>query len=72
MKNRVVIDRMALPTNPPISLTLLCVTALKVWDAPGWAWGVAGTLLSLLWIVAVVAIVRETERMPPGFGEGPK
>lgn len=48
-----------LPTRLPVSWTAIAYLLLDRVDAPGWAWGVTGTLIISLWILAIVAIGTE-------------
>mgnify|MGYP001609613468 CR=1 FL=1 len=48
-----------LPARPPILLTAVTWLGLDRVDAPGWAWGIAITLLVLIWIAQVVGMVKE-------------
>lgn len=59
MKKQIVLSRKSLAAKSPFSLTLLCILILKVFDFPGWAWGVFGTLLFIFWISFIVASVNE-------------
>lgn len=50
---RTVLSNNYLPARPPTLLTLTLVLALDHWRAPGWAWGVALTVLALVWAAFV-------------------
>lgn len=56
MKRRKVLDAKQMPTRLPMIGTLVWYLILDKFDAPGWLWGVMGTLFVLLWIAAVVGI----------------
>lgn len=58
MKKRKVISHENMPARLPIFWTALCWLVLDRVGAPGWAWGVAGTLLVLAWIVQAIDIFR--------------
>ncbi len=55
------IDRKNIPTKLPGLTTLVVCLALDYWDAVGWVWGVAVTLLAIMWIAAIVDICQSTE-----------
>jgi hypothetical protein len=45
-----------LPMQPPLSGTLLWYLLLTHFAAPGWVWGVMGTLFAVLWIAFFVGL----------------
>ena len=45
-----------LPMQPPLIGTLVWYLVLDRFDAPGWLWGVMGTLLAVLWIAFFVGL----------------
>jgi hypothetical protein len=53
MKKKV-INWKQLPIRSPVPNTLLWVTALHYWSAPGWLWGVIGVFVVLHWVLAFV------------------
>jgi hypothetical protein len=48
-----------LPTRPPILLTVVVLLALDNWNAGDVTRGVFYTLLVIIWIVAIVMLVKE-------------
>lgn len=61
MKKRRVISGKQLPSNPPLVSTLVYWLALDKLAAPGWAWGVVGTIMAVIWIAWIVdAFNRES------------
>jgi hypothetical protein len=56
MKASKVISRKQLPTNLPLQFTAIVWLLLDRFDSPGWAWGVCGTVLALLWASAIHAM----------------
>lgn len=55
-----VIARENLPTKMPVLLTAICWLLLDRLALPGWAQGVAWTLVGLLWTGAIIQISRES------------
>jgi hypothetical protein len=47
-----------LPSRLPIWQTPIVFLLCDRFDAPGWVWGIAGTLLVITWIGAVIALCR--------------
>lgn len=66
--NRYTISRSALPTTLPITDTLVAYLLLDRFHAPGWAWGVVITVLSIVWFGSIATILKSEERTPLGFG----
>lgn len=48
-----------LPTRAPVSLTMATCLLLDRVKAPGWVWGVVGTLLMVLWVAFFASLGRE-------------
>ena len=48
------IARKNIPMDSPLPATVIYWLALDYWKAPGWAWGVVGTLVVVAWIVFLV------------------
>jgi len=42
----------------PLMLTAVTYLMLDKFNTPGWAWGVAGTILLVLWILCLIAMVN--------------
>lgn len=59
-----------LPARPPLLLTAVTWLLLDRLDAPGWAWGIAITLLVLVWVAQIAGMIREDNvdlfAVPPG------
>lgn len=66
--SRTVLPWNALPTNLPVQTTALAGLLLDRFSAPGWVWGVVGTLMALVWIVAVVRLCTDRVKPLPGYG----
>ena len=65
-----------LPIRLPITLSILLWLLLDRLGAPSWVWGVVGTLLAIVWIVAIYAVftqesveLKELSEYPPRHGE---
>lgn len=54
-----VIKTSNLPTRPPILLTIVVLLALDNWHAGDVTRGVFYTLLVIIWIAAIVMLVKE-------------
>jgi len=61
MKKRKVIKRNNLPIRPPLTITLVMYLLLEHFNAPGWAWGIVGTILGILWIGGILDIFNEED-----------
>lgn len=48
-----VISYKNMPVRLPVGGSCVLYLLLDRFQAPGWVWGVLGTLLAILWIVAV-------------------
>ena len=59
MKQRRVLSALDLPTRLPIMTTIVAWLLLDRLSAPGWVWGIAGTLLVIYWIACVVTLWTE-------------
>lgn len=64
MERKKVIDYKYLPTQFPVSLTLLVPLVLDRMHAPGWLWGAAGFGLVAAWVGSVVNVLREDLQEP--------
>lgn len=58
---RKVIPRKRLPANLPTMGTLVWYMFLDKINAPGWVWGVMGTLFTVFWIASIVAMFVQKE-----------
>jgi hypothetical protein len=70
--SRTVIPWNQLPAQLPIQTTALVYLLLKHFDAPGWVCGVVGTMLVLLWVLAVVRMYTDKPKPLPGYGTDAK
>lgn len=59
-KNKV-IKMNNLPTRLPFVATLVYYLVLDRFNAPGWVWGAVGVLMLLVWILAIVNLMREED-----------
>lgn len=50
-----VISYKNLPARAPILLTAVAYLYLDRYNAPGWVWGIVGTLMAFLWISYMLA-----------------
>ena len=48
-----------MPAKAPLWQTMVAALGLDRIGAPGWAWGVAGTLFALLWVVAIYNFFKQ-------------
>lgn len=69
-KARYVIPVDHLPVRPPILLTAVVGMGLDLYDAPGVAWGVLGTVVALAWVGWAIALVHQKPKKMPGYGTG--
>ena len=70
--SRTVIPWNQLPAQLPIQTTALGYLLLEHFDAPGWVCGVIGTMLVLLWVLAVVRMYIDKPKPLPGYGTDAK
>lgn len=52
------------PAKLPIIPTIVFWLALERLSAPGWAWGVVGTILVVGWVLNIIALFRQEQRSP--------
>jgi hypothetical protein len=69
-KTRYVIPVDHLPVKPPVVSTVVACMALDLYDAPGVAWGVLGTVIALAWIGWAISLARQESKKMPGYGTG--
>jgi len=65
---RTVIPWGQLPAQLPTQTTALVYLLLEHFDAPGWVWGVVGTMLALIWVLAGLRMWTEKPKPLPGYG----
>ncbi len=68
MKKRFVLPADHHSSRPPLWSSVVLFMALDLYEAPGWAWGVAGTLWAIFWIVWVWSLVFEESKPLDGYG----
>jgi hypothetical protein len=61
-----------MPAQLPVQTTALAYLLLDRWSAPGWVWGVVGTVLALFWVLAVVRMYTDKQKPLPGYGTDAK
>ena len=59
MKERKVFAYTALPTRLPTTFTLAMWLLLDRCQPPGWVWGATAVMVALLWLSAIIGLVRE-------------
>lgn len=59
MSGKKVVATKNLPMHPPITLTIACWLLLDRLRAPAWVWGAVGTLLGLIWLIALYEIFTQ-------------
>lgn len=70
MKPRRVIDASCLPLRMPLLPSIVLWLLLDRLQAPGFVWGIVGTIMALLWISWVCCKLGYEESVKPaGFGE---
>ena len=61
-EKRKVVKKSNLPTGrPPILTTVVTILALDYWQAPGWLFGIFGTVLVLLWMTWIQLKLTQEE-----------
>ena len=68
-KKRFVLPLDHYPTRMPLLDSFVAYMALDLYNAPGWVWGVAGTLLAMLWLGWLLLINQQETKPLPGYGE---
>ena len=53
----------------PLLSSAVLYMALDLYHAPAWLWGVAWTLMALLWIGSVMVLWQQETKPLPGYGE---
>lgn len=61
MKHRKIIASKNMPYRLPLISTLVWWLVMERLSAPGWLYGVLGTLLAIAWIVAIVDLATNEE-----------
>lgn len=61
-----------MPAQLPVQTTALAWLLLDRLAAPGWVWGVVGTVLALFWVLAIVRMVTDKPKALPGYGQDVK
>lgn len=64
MKKRPVIKRESLQTTPPLLATMVWGLMLDRFHAPGYVWGILGTIVFILWIAYFSLLFTEEVRDP--------
>ena len=70
--SRTVLPWAVMPAQLPVQTTALAYLLLDRWSAPGWVWGVVGTVLALFWVLAVVRMYTDKQKPLPGYGTDAK
>lgn len=68
-KSRIVFPVDHIPSRPPTISSLVLYMALDLYHAPGWLWGVTGTLMAVLWIGWIVTVQQQETRPLNGYGD---
>jgi len=69
MKHVTVIKSSSLPTRSPVGFAILFWLLLDRLGAPGWAFGVLGTLVFFMAMFWIVSFWTESKQDVSGFGE---
>lgn len=69
MKRKTAIKSSSLPTRSPVGAAVLYWLLLEHIQAPGWAYGVLWTVITLASISWLWCLFTTTEKDVPGFGE---
>ena len=62
MKKKSVVTWKNLPMRPPALFTIVILLCLKVYQLPGWVYGVLWTLTGLLWVAWIIALFTEEQK----------
>lgn len=57
-----------LPVRMPLIPSIVFYIALDMYKAPGWLWGVVGSIMVLVWIVWAAMAWRQEVRPIAGYG----
>lgn len=68
-KKRFVLPADHCMTRPPLMSSVVLYMALDLYHAPGWLWGVMGTLMAILWIGWALVMWQQETKPLPGYGE---
>jgi hypothetical protein len=66
--NRTVIPWDALPTRLPTTQTAVAFLLLDRFAAPGWVWGVVGTVIVLWWVSCIISVSTNKTKPLAGYG----
>lgn len=61
MKKRHVLATKNLPKSLPVQSTIVAWLALDHIKAPGWAWGVSGTIVVIGWVCSLFLVFTQKE-----------
>lgn len=61
MTDKKVISVKNLPARFPVLLTAVAYLYLDKYNAPGWVWGVSGTVLAILWVITIIVKAYEQD-----------
>ena len=58
MSKRTVVSWKNLPMRMPLMFTAVCYLLLDRLAAPGWVWGVVGTLVIAMWLTWIADVIQ--------------
>lgn len=64
MKKRPVIKRASISTGMPLLSSMVAWLMLDRFHAPGYVWGIVGTLYAIVWIAFICSFFAEDVRDP--------
>lgn len=68
---RHVLPHSVFPARLPLQTTAVAYLLLEHFDTPEWVYGVVGSLLAMLWLIAIVLIAAEVKKPLAGYGDAP-
>lgn len=54
-----VIKQKYLPTKLPVVGTAFWIFLMHYYSAPGWVWGVTGTIFGIVWVSLIIVVAVE-------------
>lgn len=69
---RTVLPWAVMPAQLPTQTTALAYLLLDRWQAAGWVWGIVGTVLALIWVIALIRMFTDKQKPLQGYGTDAK
>lgn len=68
-KKTIVLPSSHLPVRMPLIPSMVFYMALDMYQAPGWLWGAAWSIMALVWCVWAAMAWQQEVKPLPGYGD---